>query len=343
MSSLAALFGNSENKPQDSDKLVSLYWNRAELKKEFASMRNEQFKLKDQVREAEGATARLQQILGHLEDLLIDPQWVYNVMVYYQLRGLAARCEKKLARFAEQLKQQREQKQHSNVLHHWKMERTRELRNVEKQLLDQREKVKQEELEFQSVRDRYTAMSGIVRFFRRRSVRSTLNSLADQIEVLQKEEAALNQALVGIKNRKPPDHAGLDATTKRSINLMCLSFAQQLYADFADEELAVLAKEASEKSVGATNYGNREECDQLMERIVTRLEFMDEASDFAAVLQERAKLIGEKAQYHDDAAVVPAADSVKTLYRFSEDGSVAESEANLLGENYWGLANVLSR
>jgi hypothetical protein len=61
------------------------------------------------------------------------------------------------------------------------------------------------------------------------------------------------------------------------------------------------------------------------------------------VLQERAKLIGEKAQYHDDAAVVPAADSVKTLYRFSEDGSVAESEANLLGENYWGLANVLSR
>jgi len=42
VTSLTAIFGNSEEKPQeDSEKLLQLYWNRAELKKEFADLRNE--------------------------------------------------------------------------------------------------------------------------------------------------------------------------------------------------------------------------------------------------------------------------------------------------------------
>ena len=112
MSSLTAIFGNSAEKTQDSDKLMDLYWNRAELKKEFAGMRKEQWRLKDLVKEQEGATARLQQKLDYLESLLVDPEWAHNDVVYYQLRGLARKCERKLARFAEQLKQQREQKKH---------------------------------------------------------------------------------------------------------------------------------------------------------------------------------------------------------------------------------------
>ena len=57
------------------------------------------------------ATARLQQKLDHLEELLLDPDWAANVVVFYQLRSLALRCQRKLAKFAEQLKQQREQRQ----------------------------------------------------------------------------------------------------------------------------------------------------------------------------------------------------------------------------------------
>ena len=119
MSSLTAIFGSAEDKEQDSDKLLNLYWNRAELKKEFAGMRKEQFKLQDLIKQHEGATARLQQKLDYLEDLLTDSEWVHNVVVFYQLRSLAIRCESKLAKFAEQLKQQREIKQHNNLLAKW--------------------------------------------------------------------------------------------------------------------------------------------------------------------------------------------------------------------------------
>lgn len=39
MSSLTAIFGSSEEKEPDSEKLMDLYWNRAELKKDFAGLR----------------------------------------------------------------------------------------------------------------------------------------------------------------------------------------------------------------------------------------------------------------------------------------------------------------
>ena len=119
MSSLTAIFGSSAEKEQDSEKLMDLYWNRAELKKEFAGMRKEQFRLQDKIKKQDAMIARGRQQLDHLEGLLSDPLWVHNVVVHFQLRGLSGRCQKKLASFAEQLKQQREQKQHESLLGEW--------------------------------------------------------------------------------------------------------------------------------------------------------------------------------------------------------------------------------
>ena len=111
MTSLTAIFGNSDDKPvEESEKLLELYWNRAELKKEFADLRKEQFHLQDHIKQQEGVTARVQQKLDDLEQLLNDPEWVYNVIIFYQLRNLSLRCQNKLEKFAEQLKQQREQR-----------------------------------------------------------------------------------------------------------------------------------------------------------------------------------------------------------------------------------------
>ncbi len=253
MSSLTAIFGNSEEKDQDGDKLLNLYWNRAELKKEFAGMRKEQFRLQDRIKQQEGATARLHQKLEHLEELLIDPQWVHNVVVFYQLRSLGLRCERKLAAFGEQLKQQREQKQHNSALVQWNETRTAEARDIEKQILLKRDSVQQFEDQLQAERQRLMNMSGFLKIFRRRSVTAILDSLAEQLDLVRQDESDLTQDLEKIRDRKPPDNEGLDILTKRSINLMILSFAQQQDALFADNDLAELFRVSGEKSVGSVN------------------------------------------------------------------------------------------
>jgi hypothetical protein len=344
LASLSAIFGNAADKSQDSEKLLHLYWNRAELKKEFANMRKEQYRLQDKIKQKDGATARLQQKLDHLEELLLDPEWAANVVAFYQLRALALRCQRKLAKFAEQLKQQREQRQHNELLVAWNEERARESRAVERKLDEQREETRQLEEKLQSEKGRLIAMSGFLRIFRRRSITGILERVAAQIDQSRREEEALSGQLEDIRNRKPPENdQGLDLASKRSINLLILSFAQQLYLDFGDSELAALAKEACDKSVGAIKYGSRQDCSDLLARIQKRSEAMDESRDIAGPLQQRAKLIGEKAMFRSESDAVPVAGTVATLFDLDEDGLSRGSEANLLGENYWGIAKILSR
>lgn len=343
MSSLTAIFGNSAEKSQDSEKLLHLYWNRAELKKEFAGMRKEQFRLRDKIKQQEGATARMQQKLDHLEELLIDADWAGNVVVFYQLRGLALRCQRKLAKFAEQLKQQREQRQHNGLLVKWNEERARQAKALDQKLVEQRASIQELEDQLQAERSRLMSMSGFLKIFRRRSVTAMLDKLAMQIDDGRQDEQNLLQRLDEIKNSKPPENQGLDLATKRSINFMILSFAQQLLLHFADDDLAALSKEASEKSVGAVNYGNWQDCSQFLLRVQKRTEALEQNSDFAAVLQKRAKMIGEKALFRNDSDAVPVAGTVTTVYEFDQGGLVRKSETNLLGENYWAIAKVLSR
>ncbi len=343
MSSLAEIFGNSQEKSQDSEKLLHLYWNRAALKKEFAGMRKEQFSLQDKIKQQQGFAARLQQKLDHLEELLVDPDWVHSVIVYYQLRGLALRCQRRLAKFAEQLKQQREKKQHNRLLVSWNEERTREARVLERQISEILATVHQLEDRLQAEHHRLNSMSGFLKIFRRRSVTVMLSDVAEQIAVAQQEEENLLQQAEEIQNHKLPDNEGLDIPTKRSINLMIIAFAQELFLTFSNEDLAAMAKEASEKSVGAMSYGMRNECDQLLAQIHKRIEVMERASDSAETLERRSKLLGEKADFRNDTDVVPVPGTVATIYNIDNNGLVKESVTNILGENWWGISKVLSR
>lgn len=342
VSGLAAIFGGSGEKAQDSEKLLHLYWNRAELKKQFAGMRKEQYKLKDKIKQHMGAAARLQQKLEHLEALLVDPEWAGNVVVFYQLRGLALDCQSKLSKFAEQLKQQREQRQRNSLLVAWNAERTRELKAIENELAATREFVQRADEQMQRERDRLSSMRGLLKIFRRRGVTATIEDLVRQIEAAGEKERAWLQELDEIRNRKPPENTGLDVATKRSINFMILSFAQQLFLLFADADLALMAKEASERSVGSINYGNRRECEQLLARVRKRAESIDCSSAFATVLQQRAKLISEAALFRNAGEAVPIAASVSKVFDI-KGADLQKTDVNLLGENYWSIAKTLSR
>lgn len=343
MSNLTAIFGNSEEKAEDSDKLMELYWNRAELKKEFAGMRKEKYRLQDRIKEQEGSTARIQQKLDHLEELLVDPDWAHNVVVHYQLRGLGQRTERKLARFAEQLKQQREQKKHNSLLDDWNEQRKQEARGIETEILEKRDLIQQLEDQLLAEQRRLTSMNAFTRLFRGRSAMKLVDSIASQIEASTQEDQVLHDSIEEIMNRKPPDHQGLDIAAKRSINLMILAFAQQLYIQFDKAGIAQQVKEATEKSVGAINFGTRYECDQILSRISKSIELLEQGADSADILKKRVLKLGESAKFAGKSDAVPIAGTISTLYKIDSNGVIRESELNIAGENYWGISKIFSR
>ena len=343
MSSLTAIFGSSPEKPEEeSEKLLNLYWNRAELKKEFARLREEQYQLKDRIKQHEGAVIRVQQKLDHLENLLLDPEWVYNVIVYYQFRALDLRCRSKLEKFAEQLKQQREKRQYNCQIEEWNAQRAEQAAAIESEIGEHRMRVQMLEDRLQGERHRLATMNGLVKLFRRRSVMASLDEIAANIVAAQEVEEQLMLRYDEVMNEVPPDVQGLDIATKRLINLMILAFAQHLYLHFNEDNIADMAKEAIDRSVGAIRYGEKKDCDALLARINKRLEKFDRLSDFADILQHRARLIGEKARFRSDDDAVPTAKSVSTLFVISKQGKVTEQEVDLLGEDYWKISDVLS-
>ncbi len=347
MTSLTAMFGNSTEKPEDdepeSDKLLNLYWNRAELKKEFAELRNEKFRMQDRLQEQVGATARVEQKLQHLENLLLDPDWVYNIVTFYQLRSLNICCQSKLENFAEQLKQQREQRLNSQLMDNWNALRAEEAASIELEVGEQRMQLQMMEDRLHAERHRLATMGGIAKLFRRRKVNAELDKLATSIAAAHENERLLLCQLDEIEKREPPETQGLDIATKRLINFMIIAFGQQLYLHFREDDLADLAKESGEKSVGAVNYGGKASCDEILAKANKRLDLLESEAGLAEVLQRRVKLIAENAKFRGDDDAVPTSASVSTVYAIDENGVIKESKQNLLGENYWNMTNVVSR
>lgn len=343
MASLTTLFRNESADSHENDKLVDLFRNRAELKKEFAALRNEKYQLQDRVKHHQGATARVQQQIAHLENLLMDPEWVHSVTAFFQLRALAEHCESQLARFAEQLKQQREQRAHSKLLASWKEQHRQKTNEIEGRLDEHRGAAQLLEHRLQSERHRMLTMNGVSKLFRGRSVAANVSELEAQAEAARRQELELLEELDAAKTTTPPDQQGLDIDAKRSINLMILSFAQHLYLHFEDYGLVEMAKEASEKSVGAINYGSKKECDAILKRLTKRMNTERDSSELPELLRKRAKLIAENAEFRngDDAVPVPA--TVTTVFSIGAGGNVERQCANILGNNYFGIAKVLSR
>jgi len=139
------------------------------------------------------------------------------------------------------------------------------------------------------------------------------------------------------------EHDHLRLTTELDDIRSRAQTATLLYLDYEEDNLVGLAKEAREKSVGAINYGGGADCDVLLRRLNDRRKEAEQAGDFAEVLKKRAAMVAKHAMFHNDDDAVPVPGTVATVFDINPSGSTRQKDANLLGENYFGITKVLSR
>ena len=340
---VTGIFKPEPEADRDADKLVDLFRNRVELKKEFAALRNEKYELKGRIKELRGSIERVEQKLQHLESLLLDPEWVHNVVVFYQLRRLASHCQAKVERFAEELKQQRERRGHARLLSRWKKQRQMQMDEVHALISECRIRLRLLEDQLQAERQKLSTMGGLTRMLHARKQEESIEQIEASIAASQAKEQKLLTQLAHIEEREPPPAEGLDIEAKRSINFMVLAFVQQIYLQYVEDNLAALSKDSIEKSVGAVNYGGKAECDELLKLLAKRREKVEQDADSPEILKKRARLIAERAVFRNSDDAVPASGTVATLFDIDPNGTVRQSDANLLGENYFGVAKAMSR
>ncbi len=120
MATLASqLVNGGQEDREDQEQLKKLFWNRAELKKEFDRARDEADALGKQLKEERAAKLRLQQKLEQLEAQLANSSTAAGTICYFQLRDIWNRCHTRLTDISAELaKAHRDREYRQHLVNH---------------------------------------------------------------------------------------------------------------------------------------------------------------------------------------------------------------------------------
>jgi len=325
---------------REQEQLLQLFWNRAQLKKEFEKLRRERDRLMDRIRQQEGATLRVQQQLEQLEGLLVDPRQAANAAVFYQLRGIWQHCRKKMTRFARDLNARQQDREHRRDIARFQQERQAEYDVIDKQLELLLKISARQEAELRACGEQLRKVNGFWHYFKRRTIKARFAHLHDSFESTVSQVANLRAAKRELARQPSPCFEGLSTEGKRLINVAIIALAQELLLHFSRHDVARLAREASVRNVTDVAYGGIQQCRELNGMIDRILKSLDTVADLADKVHHRAGLLRRSAKYRRESDTVPEAGSFGKIPR-KPGTSGHDIEVNVLTEEYWDIYTIL--
>lgn len=336
---------SGERTPEEDERLLQLYWNRAELKKELTRLQKEQHRLLEQIKCLEVAAERSQEQLEVLEKYLGSPESAAHALVYFQLRALWRAASGKLARFAQQLQQQQSDREHRRQLIEFDQGKRRQLADFDRRIDDARATADTLEAQIRLAESKLAAMRGFWNYFRRRRLAEEIEIERARWDVAATLVTDLSDDRADAEAAKPPPFAGISIDGRRIVNTAVIAYAQQLVAALSASGIAMLAKETTSKRVYDVRYGGREESARLMGALRDALATLNEADNDLRGLKDRTDAVRANATYRSDADTVPLTDSIGALPGPSAPVSgletVNRSGVNVLVDDYWDLYQSL--
>lgn len=325
----------------DEDRLLKLYWNRAELKKELAALDEQLYQLRDRLKQQEAATGRAGDDLESLEALLGNPEIGFGALVHFQLRALWRACHAQLEQFGSELKRQQEDRERKRQLVEFHQDRQARLKLVDERLADAGTALESEEQSFAAFEARLRAATGLLHYFRRRELTAELQGQRARRDAAVQRLADLQDARRTIEKEPWPEFPGIALDGRRTINLAVVAYAQLLYARLAESGLALQARLARQKSVHDTRYGSRDECVTMMGDIADALQRVRGQKEDAGEIRSRTELLRGVVTYRHAQDAVPEPASLPSA--FAGRSGVSIREPNVLVDDYWDIYKVLLR
>src|SRR5687768_17531742 len=337
--------------PAPAEELLKLYWNRADVKRELKALRRERFELLDKLKEQEGAILRAQEQLEGLERLLTNPLAAANAMVYFQLRHLWRVGAQRLEQFGRELQTQREKRERAQLQEAETAKRQRRLEAVKEKIAGLAEKQHATAEEQAGFERELASMNRFVRLFRAGRLKRQIEGIASGRQMLD-EKLAENEALIEkIQGEPLPEPEGLSLDSRRLINTAVIALAQHLVVHFAEHDLASLAKTSTERAVADMKFGDRRDCDRMVERIREKIEELKQQKTFADQVKRRTDLLLAEVKYRNESDSVPSVESVQAISRtpaaqaseldMARRASDAPLRINVVADGYWDLMAVM--
>jgi hypothetical protein len=332
-------------RPVEDERLMQLFWNRAELKKELGLLQNQRHALFEQVKKHEAQIARAREQMEELEKYLGNPEVADHALVYFQLRALWRTCSERLSKFSSQLQQQQEERERRRQLIEFDQARRQRLAEFDRQLAEARAVADGLAGELHAMESRLASLRGFWNYFRRRKLTEEIVVTRANWDVAATRVTDLSDDREVIEQETAPAFPGISVDGRRTVNTAVIAYAQQLASLLAEGSLATLAKETTTKPVYDVKYGGREECTRLMRLLRDSHIELDEEKEDLAGLKERTDRLRSHVTYRNDADTVPLTDSIGTLTLSTEPVSgletVNRTGINVLVDDYWDLYRAL--
>jgi len=330
---------------EHEERLLQLYWNRAELKKELSRLQNERHKLLEQLREHEAAAEQAREQFAALEQYLGNPDAGAHALVYFQLRALWRNCAVKLDRFSEQLQQQQADRERRRQLIEFDQGRRRQLADLDRRILDARSAADVLEAHLKLMTGKLAAMRGFWNYFRRHTLREEIDAERDKWDIAATQVTDLSDERADLEAASGPDFEGISVDGRRIVNTAVIAYAQQLVVALSQGGLAMLAKETSAKRLLEVRYGDREDCGRMLALLRDANALVEQKTADLSGLKERTDALRAGASYRSDADTVPLTDSIGALPAPTSLVSGLEtanrSGINVLVDDYWDVYRAL--
>jgi len=332
---------------EEEGRVLALFRNRAELKKAYGELQEEIYRLKDRIKQQEGATQRVQEMLNALEARLGTSETGYPALVFYQLRRLWQCGRELIEQFVADLaRQQDERERRQHLAEHNRRQFTRR-QTVEKQLRGAESAAADAARQVAELEAQHARLTRFWHYFKRRAIERKTQAAVGEAVAANASLADARHAADELEKEPLPEFPGLSVEARRAINLAAIAYAETLCLRLVKTRLVSLAREATSRREVADDYGSQVECERLMREIDTALGLIQARSSIAQDITSRTERLKQVARYRSPTDTSPTADSLA----FSEGdvlnnepiGANAARMPNVLGEDTWDLYRILLR
>jgi len=323
----------------EDERLVALFRNRAELKKELNAIDDERHRLLDRLKLQEGSTMRVQEQIDSLEQYLGRPDEGLKCLAYYQLRAVWRAGARRLDHFATELARQQKDRDRKVQLAEFERARRARTADVDRELVEARVLADQLQAEQKLARQRLQQLQGFWNYFRRRRLAEAIESRALRIDASLMQVTDLGDRLHEIESEPPPMFEGLSVEGRRAVNLAVIAHAESLCERYAAGGLAELARETTLRRVFEASYGGRDDCLALMQVAGRAIADLDQMQDDLPDIKARTDRMRRTAAYKSATDVIPMQESLQ-----APDGQGrARPLPNVLLEEFWDVYQALVR
>jgi hypothetical protein len=323
--------------PLEQERLLKLFWNRAELKKELQALDDQLHNLRNKLKQQENANTHLQQQLEQLEVLLGNPERGRDALVHFGLKSLWRACREQLEQFATDIKRQKQDRQRKQQLAEFQQDRAERLKVADERLRQAEEVADAERERLQQREERMARLGGFWNYFRRRELATEIVAQRQRCVVAERQLADMREAHRTIEKEPWPEFPGLTIDGRRSVNLAVIAYAQILYARLAASGLALDARLANNRSVESARHGSVESCLARVKEIDAAMALVRSQEGVVAEIKQRTDRMAAAASWRSANETVPQPASLPP----AATGGVPD--ANVLVEDYWDVYKVLLR